>query len=936
VSREDRREAADGRSARLSRIIPAPPGLRQDRDLGESPEVEDAGIFTPVGSESAMDRTAGDALAQGSTAERGAPHNARFALAKFRPTTLPTTLLTRPTLLGRLEAGASQRLTVVVGSAGAGKSVLLSSWAATREGEVTSWLSCDEADADPVRFWAAFIQAPRAVAPGFGADAAELLAMDGVMSADVTASIANDAARLPPGSAIVVDDFHAAAAAARSMTDLVERWPASTAQLVLASRVDPPVRLHRLRLSGELCELRNSDLYLSLSESGALLENFGVQIAPGELALLHGRSEGWIAALQMAALTLRATKDPAQIARALDVRSHAIAEYFIGEVLEQQPPEVTDFMLETSVLDELTADACAAVTGRQDAAALLRSIEAANLFIVALDDDRTSYRYHHLVREVLRARLRLIDRRRELTLQLRVAEWLESAGDARGASRYFLAAGQADRALDLLQKRVATDLWHDPAAPAALDLSKVNPSLLTGVPERLLALAADLLLWGDWVRGGEYLDLLERTQPAIPPDSRLAARLAVLRSLRCALSGEATETVRYGLAARGIEEGTMLEDEWGFGVPLLLVRAYTWLEDFEAVDREMVAAQAMPSVADPVRLVNLRGARALAWFEAGRLAEAAEAAEAADADARRLGFEQHPFAVDYLRVLAGAALEQRDLDTAEHYTERALSISERFRPVFAFLALLDRAGIWAARGHIHDALATVELARLVLAGTKSVLLARADELEAVLRLSLGDLRSAAGLASELPATRRGLLLARVALAASDHDAAVKHLDAPSLGDLTPRSALVRQVLLAAAAIEGGDPKAAGIVGDVLQTARHEGFLNTVVTTAPQVTRYLVEHSADAMPDPFLERIIGAALEVRATLPGRPARIVTAPLSEAELRVLKLLPTTGYVQIAATLYISHNTVKTHLRSIYQKLGVSSRSEAIERAVELRLL
>jgi LuxR family transcriptional regulator, maltose regulon positive regulatory protein len=305
---------------------------------------------------------------------------------------------------------------------------------------VTSWLSCDEADADPVRFWEGFIQAPQAAVPGFGADAAELLAMDGVMSADVTASIANDAARLPAGSVIVVDDFHAAAAAGRTMTDLVERWPARTAQLVLAGRVDPPVRLHRLRLSGELCELRDGDLHFSLAESGALLENFGVRVAPGELALLHGRSEGWVAALQMAALTLRAARDPAQIARALDVRSHAIAEYFIGEVIEQQPPEVAGFMLKTSVLDELTADACAAVTGRPDAAALLRSIEAANLLIVALDDDRTSYRYHHLVREVLRAQLRGTDRRREVTLQHRAAEWLESAGDTRGATRHFLAA----------------------------------------------------------------------------------------------------------------------------------------------------------------------------------------------------------------------------------------------------------------------------------------------------------------------------------------------------------------------------------------------------------------------------------------------------------------------------------------------------------------
>jgi LuxR family transcriptional regulator, maltose regulon positive regulatory protein len=882
-----------------------------------------------------MGGMAGGAGVQRAVTER-VSHDARFALAKFRPTTLPATLLTRPALLGRLEAGAGQRLTVVVGSAGAGKSVLLSSWAAGRADGVTSWLSCDEADADPVRFWAGFIQAPRAVAPGFGADAAELLAMDGVMSADVTASIANDAARLPAGSVIVVDDFHAAAAAGRTMTDLVERWPVGTAQLVLAGRVDPPVRLHRLRMSGELCELRNSDLYLSLAESGALLENFGVRVTPGELALLHGRSEGWVAALQMAALTLRAAKDPAQIARALDVRSHAIAEYFIGEVLEQQPPEVAGFMLETSVLDELTADACAAVTGRQDAAALLRSIEAANLFIVALDDDRTSYRYHHLVRKVLRTQLRNMDRGRELTLRLRAAEWLESAGDTRGATRSYLAAGQADRALDLLQERVVADLWHDPAAPAVLDLSRVDPSLLTGVPERLLAVAADLLLWGDRVRGGQYLDLLERAQPAIPPDSRLASRLAVLRSLRCALSGEATQTVRYGLAARGIEERTRLRDEWGFGVPLLLVRAYTWLEDFEAVDREAATAQVMASVADPARLVDLRGAQALAWFEAGRLAEAAEAARAAGTDAGRLGFEQHPFAVDYLRVLAGVALEQRDLDTAERLTERALSISERFRPVFAFLVLLDRAGIWAARGHIHEALATVDAARLILAGTKSVLLARADELEALLRVSLGDLRSAAALASGLPATRRGLLLARVALAASDHDTAAGHLDAPSLGNLTPRAALVGQVLLAAAAIERGDPKAAGIVGGVLQRARHEGFLNTVVTTAPQVTRYLVEHSADATTDPFLERIIGAALEVRAMQPGRPGRILIAPLTDAELRVLKLLPTTSYIQIAATLYISINTVKTHLRSIFQKLGGSSRSEAIERAVELRLL
>jgi LuxR family maltose regulon positive regulatory protein len=162
--------------------------------------------------------------------------------------------------------------------------------------------------------------------------------MDGVVSADVTASIANDAAMLPAGSAIVVDDFqYAADSAARDMIALVERWPAETVQLVLSARVDPPLRLHRLRMAGELCELRDRDLYFSLAESGELLASFGVQMAPADLAQLHRRTKGWAAAVQMAALSLRGTPDPGRAARALGVRGYVIAEYFSDEVLEQQP-----------------------------------------------------------------------------------------------------------------------------------------------------------------------------------------------------------------------------------------------------------------------------------------------------------------------------------------------------------------------------------------------------------------------------------------------------------------------------------------------------------------------------------------------------------------------------------------------------------------------
>ena len=433
----------------------------------------------------------------------------------------------------RLAAGAGRRLTVVVGSAGAGKSVLLSSWAAGRAPGLTAWLSCDRADANPVRFWTGFIEALRAVAPWFGADAADLLAVDGTVSADVIASIANDAARLPAGSALIVDDFHdAATAVAGDMTDLVDRWPGGTAQLVLASRSDPSLRLHRLRITGELCELRDHDLYFSAAECRELLAGFGVRVGDGEASLLHQRSEGWAAAVQMAALSLRGTADPVRIARALEIRDQEMAEFFVAEVLERQSPEMTRFMLETSILSELTADACAAVTGRQDAAALLHAVADAHLFLVALDDDQVSFRYHHLVRRLLRAELHARDRAREQQLRLRAANWFEAAGDARSAARHFLAAGEADRALTLLEDRVVPDFLADPAMPAPLDLSTIDASALTNAHDRLLAVAAELLLSGDTGRAIQYLDLLGRVQPPLPPESRLGARFK-----RCNPSG---------------------------------------------------------------------------------------------------------------------------------------------------------------------------------------------------------------------------------------------------------------------------------------------------------------------------------------------------------------------------------------------------------------
>ena len=499
---------------------------------------------------------------------------------------------------------------------------------------------------------------------------------------------------------------------------------------------------------------------------------------------------------------------------------------------------------------------------------------------------------------------------------------------------------QIDRALALMQDRVVPDFLHDPVMPAALDLSKIAPSLLADAPDRLLALAGDLLIWGDTARGGEYLDLLERVQPSIPPESsagRPAGGDAVIPLRRCSarLDGAIAEAVN----ARAIQGRTLIQDEWTAVVPLILLRVYNCLEDFQAIEREAAAALALPALTEPAKLVLVPGARALAWFSPATWPK--PPTPPGPPRRRPGGWDSASISSPWTTCARWPAWRW----SGGTSTPPSSSPSERCRSPSgggpssssSRCSTGPRSGPPAGRSATRWRPSRPRAWSLP--GARPALLARADELEALLRLSLGDLRSAGELASGLPAARRGLLLARIALAAGDHHGALEHLQSPSLAELTPRLALVRQILLAAAAIGRGDPMADGILGGALQAAHQGGFLNTVVTTAPQVTGYLVEHAAQALrPDPFIEQLIGAALEVRAaqSAAARSRPVLAEPLTAAEMRILKLLPTSTYLQMAATLYISRNTVKTQLRSIYQKLGVASRSEAIERAVDLQLL
>jgi LuxR family maltose regulon positive regulatory protein len=240
---------------------------------------------------------------------------------------------------------------------------------------------------------------------------------------------------------MVIDDFHlAGSASADALRWLVEYHPSSL-QLVVASRVDPPLRVHRMRANQDLAELRDADLAFSMEETRSFLAGFGVGLDEPGLALVHQRSEGWAAGLQMAAISIQGSPDPVTATGRLKLHRHAVADYFLEEVLSRQPPEVVDFMLATSVLDELSVPACTALCG-PGSAKVLEFLYSAHMFVSIMDDEARTYRYHHLIREVLQTELRSRDPARERRLHEAAARHLIETGQVGAAARHLLAAGE--------------------------------------------------------------------------------------------------------------------------------------------------------------------------------------------------------------------------------------------------------------------------------------------------------------------------------------------------------------------------------------------------------------------------------------------------------------------------------------------------------------
>jgi LuxR family maltose regulon positive regulatory protein len=490
----------------------------------------------------------------------------------------PAGFVPRPRLLARLAQGMSRGLTVVCTPAGFGKTTLLGEWV-RRSRRPVAWLSLDAGDNDPARFWRYVAVALERVRPGVCAPVVALLRgpQQPPLEAVATAVI-NQFAGVPGEGEItlVLDDYHLIEAPTvhGSVRFLLERLPPGL-RLVLASRADPPLPLARLRARGQLAELRAGDLRFSLAETAAFLrEATGLELPAASVAALQDRTEGWAAGVQLAALSLQGHADPAGFVASFAGSHRYVLDYLTQEVLARQPDQVVGFLLETSVLERLCGPLCDAVTGRTDSQALLESIERSNLFLVALDEVRGWWRYHHLFADLLRARLQQTHPERLPGLHRAAAAWHEQHGFADDAVRHVLAAGEVAWAARLVERHVESLLRRSEGATLGRWLAAL-PAEAIGSRARLCLAQAVTAVVGSRLEAVEpLLAAAERAlatsgeEPHEPSVGRalsvlanVPASIAFLRAEVARLRGDATSAVAFDRQALR----QLSEEDWLLG-----------------------------------------------------------------------------------------------------------------------------------------------------------------------------------------------------------------------------------------------------------------------------------------------------------------------------------------------------------------------------------
>ena len=852
-----------------------------------------------------------------------------LASTKFSVPALPRNYVPRPRLHAALDAGSALPLTIVVGVPGAGKSVMLKSWLHDRLELPSIWLSCDAFDANPVTFWLALVAALTHAWPDRWLDVADLLAERELDLDDVAISIVNDLADLGEAVVLVIDDFHFAAAAASSLLTLIERLPTGC-RVVLGSRTEPQLALHRLRARGQLLEVRDAELRLTPTEVAAVLREFEVELSESEIEVLATHTDGWTAGVQMAAVALRdqSAANADHFLAELSKTPRAITDFLGTEVLDRQPVDIHDFLLDTSILDVLDAESCAAVTGRPDSDAFLRLLEARNLFLIQVEQG--SYRYHHLFADLLRHRLGAEDPDRKHALHRRAAAYFVETGDAENAISHFLSAGQDGEAFEVFRTHVVDAFYEGDGRKSHRMFAQLESHGSTTDPAYLPDLALAVAASGPAGAAQPWIARARKHATALSEAAR--ARLSVAQALVALQYGEAGDIER---ALSACPRATNLSDEsLVCSVPSLQVRSRLWLGDVQGA-RE-ICEEGLDRFDDP-SVPQVVMTSALAWVACveGHLTEAEQYANRALASAQSMGLSGNPVMEAALSAKGRIAFERGDLHAAEQLFEQAIAMSEDVRPAFASVNLILLSRALLAQGLVGEALDGITRARAFLApAPTSPLLGLCDALEGRIAAEIGDLHRAERCAQRLePGNRAAILQTRIALACGEWNAAREAL--ARCAPATLRERLDVAVLAARIAHGCLSDDADAMLAAALELAEAEGFVVAVTDDMaelrPRIALLLRSGHIGDYEQAVLDRLENALPSVRMN-DGR-----IGPLSTREMTVVRYLASRlTYREIAGEIYVSTNTLKTHVKRIYGKLGVSSRSEAVGEARRLGVL
>jgi LuxR family maltose regulon positive regulatory protein len=917
-------------------------------------------------------------------------HDTRLLATKLHPRPARANLVARPRLCRLLDEGRAASLILVSAPAGFGKTTLLAEWLGHTPHDAC-WLSLDAGDNDPARFLSYVIATLEQAVPGVAGDLVELLRSPEPPAAEaVLAALMNELALAPADLFLVLDDYHVITSPAvnGAVTFLLENLPPNL-HLIISSRADPPIPIARLRSQGQVVEIRADELRFTPDEAAAFLTHtMGLTLTPEQVAVLDERAEGWIAGLQMAALSMRGREDVDAFIQAFAGTNRFILDFLVEEVLAREPEEIQTFLLQTALLTRLSGPLCDAVTDRADSQQMLERLERCNLFVVPLDDDRCWYRYHHLFADLLQARLYQTGHEPVARLRAHAAEWCERNGQVAEAVSYALAAHDYARAARLVAR-----YWGDVANDGEIETAW---SWLAALPEDVVRNSAPLSVaccWTLWLKGEmsaiethllnveAALDCLADPEASDADDEidvALPAQVAALRSIVARYNFDfATACAHAERALAQIPEGLPSKNTAQLRGLALLVLA-------SACDGAGDLERAVEAYAETIRGFRLgRNAAGIAITYRmvgllrllGRLCAAEAACRAALRYSEEQGLARLPATGILHLALAEVLVERNELATAEDHLARAHELGRRSgrldavrnaAPALARLRLV-RGDVGGALDAIDEAVATLgepppPLAHAELLALKARILLRQSALDAASYWADEALRLAGrdrGQTGEMVA----LAALRVQVARSQPDEAVTLLTralaaAEEHGWLG--LALELRILRSLALWQQGAAREAEAdLQFALALAEPEGAVRAFLDEGEPLAALLRKlarrplgtagegcHGDSA---PFLTSLLaafGAPGEAQTPIgtpqPGRNALSPGAlpliePLSDRELEVLRLMAA-GLTneQIARRLIIALGTVKAHIHHISGKLGAQNRARAVARAQELGLL